>query len=318
MIPVLDRLLDLYAKDNTRPVRLLIDSLGGECSSADLFRLQILLNGIDLETVALGTVGSAALKLYAMGRRRIALPHSRFYFHHSSTHYPAHGMDVQTALSDQRASHGVDLASWRFFAQRCDCRAERIQRICDQAPSFAIAIWESVETFNFVKLREAKKRKVFGSWRSNNIFYIVRLRAATKYTISSLWERIKELPQVVIDIPLALSMIPMFYYGFLLRRGIWIVVFSLIWIAMFGSVYKLYFSEAAHTWEQAMLNSAFSYLTLGTSPGDQVQYLGAEKASYWETAQGMSYQIVIFINALFGFIHLGIFVAYLYSKLTRR
>jgi len=95
-------------------------------------------------------------------------------------------------------------------------------------------------------------------------------------------------------------------------------LFSLFWIVLFGAAYlfgapaRLSLGSAA----QSLLASGFFFVT-GNSLPIAGPAINATLFAIGRPGQ-IAYLSVVFLNCLCGFVHLGIFIAYLYSKVARK
>jgi hypothetical protein len=109
-----------------------------------------------------------------------------------------------------------------------------------------------------------------------------------------------------------------YYIGALLRNG-WIIVgFCLLWVILFGAVYLVGAPETVSLKNvaQSLLTSGFFFVSGNAPP---IPSPGAAPTLFFGGAAGQfAYQAVVFLNCLWGFVHLGIFIAYLYSKVARK
>jgi hypothetical protein len=108
------------------------------------------------------------------------------------------------------------------------------------------------------------------------------------------------------------------YIGMLLRSG-WIIAGAcIVWICLFGIVYMLGTPKVtpSHSVSDEFLNSGSFFVSGNALPGPMPT---RPLTLFLHGAAGRTiYCFVVFLNCLVGFIHLGVFIAYLYSKVARK
>jgi hypothetical protein len=109
-----------------------------------------------------------------------------------------------------------------------------------------------------------------------------------------------------------------YYIGALLRSGWAIAGACVAWIGLFASLYAIGADEAVslRSVVASLLNAGFFFVSGNAPP---VPSLTTMPTLFISSASGeLAFQAVVFLNCLCGFVHLGIFIAYLYSKVARK
>ena len=114
-----------------------INSPGGSLESAIVFLDYIKAAKINLTTIGLGRVDSAAILVWASGKTRVATRHCRFLFHKPEQMFASDGA-VQMSLSEKECKEmagGLKIVNkkmCKLLAQQLAAKAEDIQALVEK------------------------------------------------------------------------------------------------------------------------------------------------------------------------------------------
>jgi hypothetical protein len=109
-----------------------------------------------------------------------------------------------------------------------------------------------------------------------------------------------------------------YYIGLLLRSGWHIALACILWIGVFGALYTLG-AEGAASFKrlaESLLTAGFFFVSGNAPP---IAAPVRTPTLFVGTGTGeLVFQVIVFLNCVCGFVHLGIFIAYIYSKVARK
>lgn len=106
---VLKEIIHLHKENPSGEIALLITSTGGDLQAAFAFYDLISGLNISLTTIALGETDSAAIIVFAAGKKRLVSPHTTMFFHQASRSYNG---NVPARLIRAAGEEVADLERW--------------------------------------------------------------------------------------------------------------------------------------------------------------------------------------------------------------